>query len=276
MSSNYSPASNVETNPLNYFSNRGEDYEKYRPIHPSSAIDTILAGLKTSELVAADIGAGTGIGSRLLAKRGIRVLAIEPNADMRASATPHELVEFLAGTAEEIPLDIASVDLVVSFQAFHWFDFMKSLQEFHRILKPNGRLALIWTMWDRKDIVSKRYSRLISEASKDYQGRVQPRIQPQILLKTLRYQLFWRGLWLPYFNNFHRYWYSYYQELDLAGLIGLARSQGFVPNEGVAIEKLISQLSEFHNHYRNEQGKVRLAYRTSLYLATPKQTRGLN
>ncbi len=269
MSSNYSPACNVETNPLNYFSDRGEDYEKYRPIHPSSAIDTILAGLNTPELVVADIGAGTGIGSRLLANRGIRVLAIEPNADMRASATPHELVEFLAGTAEKIPLDIASVDLVVSFQAFHWFDFIKSLREFHRILKVNGRLALIWTMWDEKDFVSKRYSRLIWEASKD-QGRAQPRIQPITLLKAFRYQLFWQGLWLPYFSNLHRHWYSYHQELDLAGLIGLARSQGFVPKEGAALEKLILQLSEFHNRFSDEQGKVRLAYRTSLYLATPK------
>ncbi|MEL6383919.1 MAG: class I SAM-dependent methyltransferase [Cyanobacteria bacterium J06626_18] len=126
---------------MSYFSERGEDYEKYRPIHPDSAIDAILSGLDSPnqyQLVAADIGAGTGIGARVLAERGIRVLAIEPNTDMRVAATPHAGVEFLVGTAEQIPLEAASVDLVVSFQAFHWFDFSKSLHEFRRILKPNG------------------------------------------------------------------------------------------------------------------------------------------
>ena len=221
-----------------------------------------------TELVAADIGAGTGIGSRLLAERGIRVLAVEPNADMRAAATPHELVEFLVGTAEQIPLQSASVDLVTSFQAFHWFDFVESLKEFRRILKPDGRLALIWTFWDRRDVISRHYSGLISEASKSHERRAQPRLQAKTLLKSLRYQLFWRGLWLPYFTNFQRHWFTYHQELDLIGLIGLARSQGFIPNEGVAWEKLVSELSVFHNRFRNEYGRVRLTYRTRLYLAT--------
>jgi ubiquinone/menaquinone biosynthesis C-methylase UbiE len=139
MSSDFSTASDLTTDPLSYFSERGEDYEKYRPIHPTAAIDTILSGLGSpTQLVAADIGAGTGIGARLLADRGIRVMAIEPNADMRIAATPHERIEFLAGTAEQVPLETASVDLVTSFQAFHWFDFAKSLQEFRRILKPSG------------------------------------------------------------------------------------------------------------------------------------------
>ncbi len=230
MSDNYSTASDLEKNPLSFFSGRAEDYEKYRPRHPNLAIDPILIGLEPpTELVAADIGAGTGIGSRLLAERGIRVLAVEPNADMRAAATPHELVEFLVGTAEQIPLQSASVDLVTSFQAFHWFDFVGSLKEFRRILKPDGRLALIWTFWNQRNVISRHYSGLISEASKSHQRRVQPRMKAKTLLKTLRYQLFWYGLWLPYFTNFQRYWFTYHQELDLIGLIGLAWSQGFIP-----------------------------------------------
>jgi ubiquinone/menaquinone biosynthesis C-methylase UbiE len=167
MSFDFFNTSNSTTNPWSYFSNIGEDYEKYRPIHPDSAINIILSGLKPpSQLVAADVGAGTGIGARLLANRGTRVVAIEPNADMRAAATQHKRVEFLAGTAERIPLVTASVDLVTSFQAFHWFDFDQSLQEFRRILKPGGRLALIWSFWEQSDVVSKHYSRLIFEASK--------------------------------------------------------------------------------------------------------------
>ncbi|MGL5835455.1 MAG: class I SAM-dependent methyltransferase, partial [Waterburya sp.] len=68
MSFKFFTTSDSATNPLSYFSERDEDYEKYRPIHPASAIDAILSGLNSStQLIAADIGAGTGIGARLLA-----------------------------------------------------------------------------------------------------------------------------------------------------------------------------------------------------------------
>jgi ubiquinone/menaquinone biosynthesis C-methylase UbiE len=159
LSFDFSTASNSITNPLDYFSDRGEDYEKYRPIYPASTIDAILSDFGSStQVIAADIGAGTGIGARLLADRGIKVVAIEPNEDMRTAATSHENVEFLVGTAERIPLENTSVDLVTSFQAFHWFDFDKSLKEFRRILKPSGRLALTWSFWDQDDLVSKEYT----------------------------------------------------------------------------------------------------------------------
>ena len=274
MSFDFSTASDLTANPLSYFSERGEDYEKYRPIHPASAIDVILSGLSSpTQLVAADVGAGTGIGSRLLADRGIQVMAIEPNADMRMAAIPHERVEFLAGTAEQIPLATASVDLVISFQAFHWFDFIKSLQEFRRILKPNGRLALVWSLWDQTDSASKEYTRLVFTASKDIMRQEQSSMPAKTWLKQLRYQLFWRGFWLPGFVDFQRHEFRFNQQLDLVGLIGLARSQGFTPAGGTALERLVSELAEFHQHFRNSQGQVQLIYCTRLYVATSKSPR---
>ncbi|MEM8643142.1 MAG: class I SAM-dependent methyltransferase [Cyanobacteria bacterium P01_G01_bin.54] len=268
MSFDFSTASDSTPNPLSYFSDRGEDYEKYRPIHPASAIDAILSDLgPPTQLFAADVGAGTGIGARLLADRGIRVVAIEPNADMRMAATPHERMKFLAGTAEQIPLETASVDLVASFQAFHWFDFTKSLQEFCRILKPGGQLALIWSLWDQSDAVSKEYCRLIFEASKEQEQKSQPRMTAATLFRKLRYQLFWQGLWLPYFTNFRRYEFKFTQQLDLVGLIGLARSQGFTPAGGTDLDKLVAELSTFHQRFCNSQDQVRLDYCTRLYLA---------
>lgn len=260
---------NLEPNPLSFFSNRSENYEKYRPIHPAAAVDAILSGLSTpSQLVAADIGAGTGIGSRLLADRGVQVLAIEPNAEMRTVATPHNKVTFLPGTAEHIPLEKASIDLVVSFQAFHWFDFTKSLQEFHRILKSGGRLALVWSLWDERDAVTQQYTRLIAKAAKHQKCPAPSQMRAKRFLDMMRYQLFWQGIRLPYFRNFHRYGFSFDQRLDVAGLIGLAQSQGFVPHEGEALEELIAGLSELHAHSRDEHDQVQLAYRTRLYLAT--------
>jgi ubiquinone/menaquinone biosynthesis C-methylase UbiE len=105
-------------NSLERFSDRATDYAKYRPSYPATAIDRILEGLN-NPLVAADIGAGTGISSRLLAERGVRVLEIEPNADMRQAAAPHPLVKFYDSTAEKTGIADASIDLVTCFQSFH-------------------------------------------------------------------------------------------------------------------------------------------------------------
>jgi ubiquinone/menaquinone biosynthesis C-methylase UbiE len=268
MSFDFSAASSSIANSLGYFSDRGVDYEQYRPVYPASTIDVILSdfGLPT-KVLAADVGAGTGIGARLLADRGVKVLAIEPNEDMRIAATAHENVEFLIGVAERIPLENASVDLVTSFQAFHWFDFDKSLKEFRRILKPKGLLALTWSFWDQNDLPSKEYTRLVFEASKGRERQSQLRMQFKAWLKRARYQLFWQGLGMPYFSNLQRHSFVSAQYLDYPGLLGLARSQGFTPPEGRGLERLMSDLAVFHQRFSDRQGSVRLCYRTRLYTA---------
>lgn len=117
------------------FSNRAQEYARYRPSHSVDAISAILDGLaSSSQLVAADIGAGTRIASRQLGDWGVEVIAIEPNKSMIQAAAHHPLVEFKAGTAENTTLPDNSVDLVTSFQAFHWFDPLPTLQEFHRYI----------------------------------------------------------------------------------------------------------------------------------------------
>ncbi len=107
------------------------------------------------------MGAGTGICSRLLADRGARVLAIEPNDAMRAAAEDHPRVEWQRGTAERTGLEDSGVDLVVCAQAFHWFEPQAALQEFHRILRPGGRLALIWNKRDNSDPFTAGYRQAI-------------------------------------------------------------------------------------------------------------------
>ncbi len=132
---------NVETTPLHAmnpqdrFSDRAGDYAKYRPSYPAAAIDSILEGLDEPS-VAADIGAGTGISSRLLAERGVRVVAIEPNAEMRQAALPHPLVSFHNGTAENTNLPNASVKVV---KGSGHFPNRCSIQS----IRPMGSFALI-------------------------------------------------------------------------------------------------------------------------------------
>ncbi len=256
---------NVETTPLHTmdpqdrFSDRAADYAKYRPSYPALAIDSILEGLdNASQLVAADIGAGTGISSRLLAERGMHVLAIEPNAEMRQAALPHPLVKFHNGTAEHTNLDNASVDLVVCFQSFHWFDPTPTLVEFHRILQPTGRLAVVWNDRDRHDEFTQSYTYLMQIASKHH-----PAESRLVSVDSL--------LANPLFPNVCCHTFAYRQELDLDGLIGRAMSVSYIPRSGLAQQQLVCDLKELYTRSRDQNGKVYLIYCTSVYLAIPSR-----
>jgi SAM-dependent methyltransferase len=141
-----------ELDPTGRFGDRASDYVKYRPSYPAAAIDAVLAGLGSpASLHAADIGAGTGISARLLGDRGVRVIAVEPNAPMRAAAAPHPNVTFHDGTAEATGLDDGSFDLVLCAQSFHWFRPEPALKELRRVLRPSGRLALMWNRRAQSD-----------------------------------------------------------------------------------------------------------------------------
>lgn len=246
-----------------------EGYDHYRARYPDQAIAKILDGLPVDSLVVADIGAGTGIGSRQLADQGAQVIAIEPGVDMRRGAPTYDGVKFIEGSAENIPLETASVDLVTAFQAFHWFNFTKSLQEFRRILKPNGRLALVWNFWDQQDIASQAYTKHLYQAANTTDQYLKPeqKFSLRKQLDKFRYQLFWYGITLPYFQQLERFYFATEQLLDLEDLIGLARSQGSIPQSGEVLHQLIVKLTEFYDHYSSPQGFVRIVYKTHVYLA---------
>jgi SAM-dependent methyltransferase len=246
-------------NPLTRFSDRAADYVKYRPSYPAAAIDIILAGLGAAPVVA-DIGAGTGISARLLADRGARVIAIEPNAAMRAAAASHPAISARNGTAEATGLADASVDLITCFQAFHWFDPEPTLREFQRILKSTaaartpGRLALVWNDRNKQDAFTNEYSNLIAAASTD---RVihQRSDSAQPLLMS------------PHFTNIQLITVANSQALDVAGLIGRVLSNSYIPRAGIAIEQLKSSLEKLHDRYKDDRGFVYLNYMTSVHLA---------
>jgi SAM-dependent methyltransferase len=121
------------------FARSAEAYELGRPGYPPAA----LAPLQLAPgLVVLDLAAGSGKLTRPLVASGAQVIAVEPVAEMRALLPAG--VEAVDGTAEAIPLGDGSVDLVTVAQAFHWFDGDAALAEIHRVLRPRGRLALLW------------------------------------------------------------------------------------------------------------------------------------
>lgn len=135
--------------PTERFSNRVESYVQARPSYPPAAIELLATacGLGPQATVA-DIGAGTGILTRLLLARGATVYAVEPNAAMRqaAEAALADQPGFVsvAARAEATSLKERSVDLITASQAFHWFEPGPTRREFVRILRPDGWVALIW------------------------------------------------------------------------------------------------------------------------------------
>ncbi len=241
--------------PLERFSDRAIDYANHRPSYPVAAIAAVLAGLgEPHQLVAADIGAGTGIASRLLAEQGLRVWAIEPNAAMRGAAAFHPNVTFQAGSAEQTGLSDASVDLVTCFQAFHWFDPALCLPEFHRILKSSGRLALVWNSRDRHDPFTQDYTQLVQKLSDNHPAESRM-VSAQPLLTN------------PYFGNVSQHEFSHQQSLDLASLIGRAQSVSYMPKDEETTQQLTRGLEELGDRWADEQGQVRLVYATQIFLA---------
>ncbi len=243
-------------NSLTRFSDRATGYTKHRPGYPQAAIDFILDEFTIKDkILAADIGAGTGISSILLANKGINVIAIEPNAAMRNASSSS--VEFRDGTAESTNLPNASVDLVTSFQAFHWFNAESSLLEFKRILKPDGRLALVWNDLDLNDEFSASYKRLVRSVSDNSTPE-----QLWTAVKPLQES--------SLFTNFRSQSFFHKREFDLSKLIGLVKSISWFPNEAEVQQQIFSQLQNLCEYFGDENGLVYLIYRTSVHLAEVK------
>lgn len=132
------------------FTGLAADYTRYRPGYAPSVATAVLAVAERPvlELDVADIGAGTGIWTMMLAARGPRsIVAVEPNEDMRQQgiiATRHCDITWRKGTGESTGLETASCDLVSMASCFHWVDFDKGCVEVQRILRPGGRFVALW------------------------------------------------------------------------------------------------------------------------------------
>lgn len=248
----------VDFNPLARFSSRVQNYVRYRPGYPAA-----LAGFVEEKLglasgsVIADVGSGTGKLSELFLEHGYRVIAIEPNDEMRepAEALKERYPDFvnLAGQAESLPLEDRSVQAVMAGQAFHWFDPEKTRGEFARVLAPGGLVMLVWN--DRSPDATpflRAYERLLTERCPEY-SEIASRYANEDVL---------RGFFGAAGYSEERFYNE--QVFDWEGLKGRALSSSYVPASGPEGEAFLSELEEIFTQH-NEEGRVAFVYTTQLF-----------
>ena len=145
------------------FGSQAAAYERGRPSYPPEAVDWLLA--PTDTWVARDVldlGAGTGKLTTRLVERGLKVVAVDPIAEMLEmlrTALPD--TPALLGSAEQIPLPDNAVDAVLVAQAWHWFDQERAVAEIARVLRPGGRLGVLWNTRDERSGWVKDFGRIV-------------------------------------------------------------------------------------------------------------------
>ena len=242
------------------FTGRVEDYARYRPAYPPELLDLLRreCGL-TEDTVVADVGSGTGILARLFLENGNRVIAVEPNEEMRRAGesllSGYGRFESVTGTAEATTLPQSSVDLITAGQAFHWFDPAPARKEFARVLRPGGRVVLVWN--DRRKHgrpFLAAYEGLLETYATDYAEVERGRRNS---LEEIR------SFFAP--NPVHTATFENRQVLDYDGLLGRLRSSSYVPAEGQAGHR--EMLEELERIFRDHEtgGRVTIEYDTRVY-----------
>jgi SAM-dependent methyltransferase len=241
------------------FSDRVENYVRYRPGYPVAIVDLLRekCGL-TTESVIADIGSGTGILAQLFLDNGNLVYGVEPNAPMRDAG--EQLLEkyphfcSVAGSAEATTLPNSTADFILAGQAFHWFDAKAALAEFERILKPKGWVAVIWN--ERKTDSStflRDYELFLRTYGTDYAkvSDTYPREQQMT-------EFFGAG-------RFHHAVFVNEQVFDFGGLRGRLLSSSYSPPpdhpQHQPMLAMLEKLFEAHA----QGGTVRIEYQTHAY-----------
>jgi SAM-dependent methyltransferase len=243
--------------PTHRFSNRVNNYVKYRPWYPTAVLTCLQkeCGLEETAVIA-DIGSGTGILARLFLQNGNRVLGVEPNKEMR-QAGEEILTEFphfssINGTAEATTLPDHSVDFVTAGQAAHWFDREKSLPEFRRILRPGGTVAFVWnTMAFNASPFMQGYEQI---TLRYFTGK--PSRENELRGEVLAY--LGEGAQVRTFAN--------EQQFDLPGLIGRLLSTSYAPLAGdPKHEPMLAELTELFAENVDGDGRISFTYVTELY-----------
>jgi|HubBroStandDraft_4_1064222.scaffolds.fasta_scaffold00918_14 SAM-dependent methyltransferase len=241
------------------FSNRAQDYAKYRPHYSPEVVRALQRACRLEpEQVIADIGCGPGLLAEVVLQNGNRVMGVEPNREMREAGEQY-LARFanftmIDGSAEQTTLVHASVDFVMAGQAFHWFRPEPTRAEFARILRPGGWTVLIWHDRDTQATPFLRaYDDFLQLHGTDYQ---------RVNHKTVASADVITRFFAP--NSVEFISQQTQQHFDFDGLRGRLLSSSYVPKEGAAAEVMLQKLPELFAKFE-KQGQVVVEYETKIY-----------
>lgn len=246
-------------NPAEIYSAKTKFYASSRPSYPRQVLDFLQGKLRLGPRpIAADVGSGTGIFSRLLLENGCRVHAVEPNPRMRAVAeknlSHYSGFHSVGATAERTTLASSSIDIVTAAQSFHWFDPKRARSEFSRILKPDAPVILLWNERCRSTSPFLRsYERFLRLRVSGYEKAL---AQDRSLTANLRGFFDKRGFRDIRFPN--------HQDLTLKGLVDRFLSSSFAPlPDRPELAPLVDTLTDIHRRHAFG-GLVRMEYVTLL------------
>lgn len=241
------------------FSDRVDDYVRYRPDYPPALLTWLQNehGVDSSWQVA-DIGAGTGISSKMFLDAGYQVTAVEPNEPMRTAAEhwlqANDRFRAINGTANDTGLADSSVDLVTVAQAFHWFDEVAARREFARVLRPQG-LTAIW--WNSRRLTGtpflEGYEALLQAFGTDYTS-VAERYADDVRM---------RDWFAEGFRAATRF--SHSQQLDFEALRGRLMSSSYAPGAGhPSHQPMLGALRELFDNCAVD-GRISFDYDTRIF-----------
>ncbi|MEK8198215.1 MULTISPECIES: class I SAM-dependent methyltransferase [Lysinibacillus] len=242
------------------FTDKADIYAKYRPSYPKEYIDYLIAVNELNEdRIVADIGSGTGIFSSLLLERGLHVIGVEPNDDMRMKAEQslkkYPRFESIKATAEHTTLTGNSVDLVTVAQAFHWFDKKAFKIECQRIGKQKSKVALVWNSRDLTNPIIKENAAICQKTCSNFNGFSGG------MEETLE-------VFTSFFKDGQYEFKKYENELlfDYEGFLGRNLSASYAPkkNDG-EYQTFVFLLTELFEKY-SKNGKIVLPNITRSYL----------
>jgi SAM-dependent methyltransferase len=240
------------------FSNRVENYVRYRPDYPPEVIEILMREIGlTPTWKIADLGSGTGISAELFLRNGNTVYGVEPNAPMREAAerllAGYPNLHSVAGAAEATALPDRYVHAVVAAQAFHWFDADKAREESLRILNPSGWAVLLWNTrrLDSTPLL-RAYERLLLDHGTDYANVRHDRLD-QAKLTT-----FFGG---PFTTTS----VVNEQRLTLDGLRGRVLSSSYMPAaDQPGHDAALQQIERMFNEHQ-QHGQVTLKYDVEIH-----------
>lgn len=243
------------------FTSRVADYVRYRPGYPDAAIDQLSRELGLAPgVTVADIGAGTGLLTLPLLRSGAEVIAVDPNEQMLEAAAEylrgHDNLRIVVGSAEATGLPAESVDAITAGQAFHWFDPVRARDEFLRILRPAGKVALIW---NAKEFGTSGflagYERILDERLPEF--------------AEVRHESSGEGEIAEFFGGMPACSsFPHQQRFDWEGVLGRVMSASYAPKPGQpGHDPLVADLRALFDHHA-EDGMITWPYLTKLYVGT--------